>query len=156
QFNGVSGSLGDMTVLEIVQSLELGRKSAQVVVQYEDTRAGEIGVIGGEIKGAVAGSKSGEEAFLLLARPGPGLFRIEYRAPAVPLNIGGPNTSLMVEALKRGEESAATPPAAIAADLIVHEPPPPAHPPAYAAAAGAAAAGLVHDLLHDLGPAPPP
>lgn len=105
QFNGVSGSLQDMTALDIVQSLELGRKSAQVVLQYEDGRSGELGVVGGEVKGATAGGLTGEAAFFMLARSGAGVFRIEYRSPVVPQNVERPNTYLILEALRRIDES---------------------------------------------------
>ncbi|MCK6546712.1 protein kinase, partial [Myxococcota bacterium] len=104
QFSGVSGSLKDMTALDIVQSLELGKKSAHVVIQYSDGRSGEIGMRSGDLRGCVAGSLLGEEAFYLLARPADGLFRIEYRESPVPANITKPNTFLMIEAMRRLDE----------------------------------------------------
>lgn len=104
QFNGVSGSLQDMTALDIVQSLELGRKTAHVVLQYDDGRSGELGVVQGDLRSCVAGDQQGEQAFYRLARSGGGVFRIEYRAPSNPANITHPNTFLILEALRRIDE----------------------------------------------------
>ncbi|MEQ9501527.1 MAG: protein kinase [Deltaproteobacteria bacterium] len=104
QFEGVSGSLKDMTGLDIMQSLEIGKKTAHVVLQYEDGRNGELNVDDGHLRGAMCGPLLGEEAFYRLARPGAGLFRIEYRESTVPKNIGKPNTFLMIEAMRRLDE----------------------------------------------------
>ena len=105
QFEGVSGSLKDMTSLDIVQGLEIGKKTAHVVLQYEDGRNGELNVYEGQIRGATAQNVLGEEAFYLIAQPGAGLFRIEYRISTVPQNIGKPNTYLMIEAMRRLDEA---------------------------------------------------
>ncbi|MBK6686987.1 MAG: protein kinase [Deltaproteobacteria bacterium] len=107
QFAGVSGSLGEMNALDIMQSLELGRKTAHVVLQYEDGRTGELNVRIGALVGAVSGSMLGEEAFYLVTRPGAGLFRIEYRTSPVQENVTKPNTYLMIEAMRRLDESEA-------------------------------------------------
>jgi CheY-like chemotaxis protein len=116
KFDGVSGSLKDMTGLDIAQSLELGRKSAHVVLQYEDGRSGELAVRQGQIGGAMCGTLPGEEAFYLLMRPGVGLFRIEYRPSTCPENITKPNTYLIIEAMRRLEEEdrKSPPPQAVA------------------------------------------
>jgi hypothetical protein len=102
-----------MTVIDIIQSLELGRKSAHVVIQYEDGRTGEIGVHKGETTSCTAGGRNGESAFYWLARSGPGVFRIEYRASTLPKNLNSPNTFLILEALRRLDEEGAADDAAI-------------------------------------------
>ncbi len=104
-FNGVSGSLKDMTALDIVQSLELGKKTAHVVLNYTDGRSGEVNLRSGNLRGALCGELLGEEAFYLLVRPADGLFRIEYRGSTVPENITKPNTYLMIEAMRRLDEA---------------------------------------------------
>ena len=104
EFDGVSGSLKDMTGLDIIQGLELGRKTAHVVLQYEDGRAGELNVRDGNVRGSRAGNLLGEEALYLLMQPAPGLFRIEYRRSPAPENITKPNTFLMIEAMRRLDE----------------------------------------------------
>jgi len=108
QFKGVSGSLADMTVLDILQSIEVGRKSAVVVVNYEDGRAGEMQLRRGELRGCFSGAISGEPAFFLLARAGPGAFRIEYREPIGETNVAKPTTYLVLEALRRSDEHEAS------------------------------------------------
>lgn len=104
QFDGVSGSLRDMTALDILQGLELGRKTAHVTLQYEDGRNGALRVDNGQVTGGAMGDKSGESAFYIMTRPGDGLFRIEYRASPLPRNILKPNTYLMIEAMRRIDE----------------------------------------------------
>ena len=104
-FAGVSGSLEDMTALDVVQSLELGRKQAHVVLQYEDGRSGTLNVRGGIVRGAVLGDHTGEEAFYALMQPGRGLFRIEYGGSSTPENITRPNAYLMIEMSRRLDHS---------------------------------------------------
>ncbi len=103
QFDGVSGSLKDMTALDIVQSLELGRKTAHLILQYEDGLNGELRVDDGQVCGGVSGPNAGESVFYALMQPGPGLFRIEYRQSPIPRNILKPNTYLMIEAMRQAE-----------------------------------------------------
>ena len=122
QFDGVSGSLKDMTALDIVQSLELGKKTAHAVLQYEDGRSGELNIRDGNIKGAQADSLVGEEAFYVLMRPGAGLFRIEYRRSNLRENMTKPNTFLMIEAMRRLDESGANHPPISTADMLVPVP----------------------------------
>ena len=102
--NGVSGSLEDMTLIDIIQSLELGRKSATVMIRYDDGRVGEIGLLNGEIKAVDGAGREGEQAFFALARSGPGMFRIEYRKPRERENVTRPNTFLILEALRLIDE----------------------------------------------------
>ncbi|MBX2813822.1 MAG: protein kinase [Myxococcales bacterium] len=103
-FSGVSGTLEDMTVIDIVQSLELGGKTAHVVLRYLDGRQGIMRVDAGELKAAYTHHLSGSEAFYHLAVPGEGMFRIEYRTSPQPQNIEEPNTYLMIEAMRRLDE----------------------------------------------------
>ncbi|MFO0728473.1 MAG: protein kinase [Myxococcota bacterium] len=124
-FGGVSGSLEDMTVLDILQSLELGRKSAHVVIQYEDGREGVLGVKLGDLKGGSCKDLVGAEAFYALAKPGPGAFRIEYRSPDVPDTIAQPNTFLMLEALRRLDEADKRDPSIPAPPPVADVPEPP-------------------------------
>lgn len=127
QFAGVSGSLEDMTALDIVQSLELGKKTAHVVLQYEDGRDGTLNIVAGDLRGCAAGKLLGEEAFYTLMRAGEGLFRIEYRSSPTAENITKPNTFLMIEAMRRIDENErdhpTPPPPSRTPDLTVREVP---------------------------------
>ena len=104
--SGVSGSLENMSVVDIVQMLELARKTAHVVIQYEDGRQGFLRVDEGSIRGCSAPRMEGPEAFYHLVPPGPGLFRIEYRASPLAGNVGEDqnNTFLIVEAMRQQDE----------------------------------------------------
>ena len=112
-FAGVSGSLEDMTFVDVIQSIEIARKTAVVVVQYDDGRAGEIALTKGKVRRVDGGNLKHEEAFYELAKSGAGLFRIEYRSSERPANIEHNNTELLLEALRRIDESAVIPDAAI-------------------------------------------
>lgn len=103
---GVAGALEEMTAVDVVQSLELGRKEAHVVLQYEDGRSGTLNVRGGTVRGAALGNLAGEEAFFALMRPGSGLFRIEYGRSSTAENIAKPSTYLMLETMRRLDRDA--------------------------------------------------
>ena len=105
-FAGVSGSLEDMTFVDIIQSIELAKKTAVVAIQYDDGRTGEVVMIKGRVRCVIAIGMSetdGEENFHLLAGPGNGAFRIEYRESERPANINNNNTALLLEAIRRAE-----------------------------------------------------
>jgi hypothetical protein len=81
------------------------------------------------VKGAVCGNLVSEEAFYTLMRPGPGLFRIEYRESTVPESISKPNTYIMIEALRRLDDDVVplgqVPPAKLEAPIRESSTPPP-------------------------------
>jgi hypothetical protein len=112
-----------MTLLDIVQSLELGRKSAHVVLQYDDGRNGEVAVKDGDLRGCQSGELTGDNAFFVLSKPGPGLFRIEYRPSTVGQNITRPNTFLILEAMRRLDEEG-RPPDQSEVEIVLEEPRP--------------------------------
>lgn len=122
RFEGVSGSLREMSAIDIVQSLEVGLKTAHVVLQYEDGRQGELGVSEGRVIAAATASSRGEVAFFELVAPGPGLFRIEYRATSLDHSIHTPNTELMLQALELVDLPASRAP--VTDDLVLSPLPP--------------------------------
>ena len=103
KFAGVSGSLQDMTFVDIIQSIELAKKTALVVAQYDDGRSGEVVLIEGRVRYAAGGHLSGEDAFYFLAADGNGMFRIEYKETDYVANIQNNNTFLLLEAIRRVE-----------------------------------------------------
>ncbi len=130
QHPGVSGSLLEMTVLDIVQSMELGLKTAHVVIQYQDGRSGVLAIAQGRIVGSVCDDLSGEEALYAMMRPGDGLFRIEYRDSPIAPNITRPNTFLLMEAMRLYDEelidnSPQRTPVVHTRHSFAHEPPTP-------------------------------
>lgn len=116
---GVVGSLKQMNVIEIVQSLELGRKTAVVDVQPARGEKGMIACAGGRVVYAKTTSKLAEEAFYDLVGYKDGYFRIHYGNEPPPPNIHAPTQFLVLEALRRideaGNHGAPSGPQAIAA-----------------------------------------
>jgi serine/threonine protein kinase/DNA-binding response OmpR family regulator len=99
----VSGDLSAMPLLELIQSLEVGAKSAEIQVQYEDGRHGRVVMKRGRVHAVDPERPTPEEAFFALATPGAGRFRVWYRPTDEPGNLTAPNTFLLMEAMKRLE-----------------------------------------------------
>ena len=102
---GIVGSLKQMGVLEVVQTMEMGRKTATVDVQ---PRAGERGVLafaGGALVFASYGALTGVEAFYALVPMRDGLFRIHFGDAPAEKNIDAPTQYLLLEALRRIDDA---------------------------------------------------
>ena len=108
---GVMGTLKQMSVSEIVQSLEMGRKTARVELVPANGTKGTMAFDGGQICYAVCGEKRGDDAFYELARHTEGFFRIHYGQQPPEKNIDAPTTFLLLEAMRRMDEEG-QPPAA--------------------------------------------
>ncbi len=104
---GVMGTLRQMAVSEIVQSLELGRKTARVELVPNNGDGGRFWFRLGQIVYAECGDLLGEEAFFALARNTQGFFRISYGDDAEETNIEKPTTFLLLEAMRRIDEDIA-------------------------------------------------
>jgi hypothetical protein len=103
---GVVGGLKQMNVVEIVQGLELGRKTAVVDVHPSHGDKGLIACRGGRVVYAECGAARGEAAFYALIGHGDGYFRIHYGDAPFDANIQAPTQFLMLEALRRIDEGA--------------------------------------------------
>ena len=101
---GVMGTLRQMSLPEIVQSLEMGRKTAIVDVVPQDAEKGAIGFEGGAIRFAECGPLLGNDAFFALMRHKEGFFRIHYGDAPKSLNIDAPTTYLLLEAMRLMDE----------------------------------------------------
>ena len=106
---GLAGDLGALGLEEVVQFLQLGRKSGDLVV-------GDLGATAhirfemGEVVDATIGGLDGENAFYEIARLRRGKFSLEphktgQEAPA-PRKIGRPTVHLLIEAMRRRDEAA--------------------------------------------------
>jgi len=100
---GVSGSLQDMTLPDIMQVLSAGRKSAVV---YLDNRgqSGQIHIKEGQIVNAFCGDKEGEEAFYDMIGWNEGDFKVDPDAEIGREAIIKPNEALILEGLRRLDE----------------------------------------------------
>ncbi len=103
---GVGGDLLHMSLVDIVQSLEVAKKSAAIDLQYEDGRSGKVWVSEGRLHRCEPSRVGPQETFFALARPGPGRFRIQYRdASDQQANLTQPTTFLLMEAMRVLDES---------------------------------------------------
>jgi DNA-binding response OmpR family regulator len=101
---GVAGSLAEMSLTEIVQTLELGRKTATVAIQFTGGVSGVIGFVSGQVTYAKADDQVGEPAFYVLAAPHEGSFQIRYGEVQAEKNIDNSTTFLLLEAMRRTDE----------------------------------------------------
>lgn len=106
---GVMGTLRQMALPEIVQSLEMGRKTARVDLVPAEGDKGMIAFETGQIRYAECGALRGDDAFYQLARHKEGFFRIHYGDKPPDVNIEHPTTFLLLEAMRRMDEEGAVP-----------------------------------------------
>jgi DNA-binding response OmpR family regulator len=104
---GVMGTLRQMSLPEIVQSLEMGRKTASVDIVPQDGEKGAIAFDTGVIRFAESGSLIGNQAFFALMRHKEGFFRIHYGDAPKSINIDAPTTFLLLEAMRLMDEEGA-------------------------------------------------
>lgn len=102
---GVIGTLKQMSVVEIIQSLEMGRKTAVVHLMFPARGEGALWIVEGEVMHAELVEKVEEEAFYEMARFKEGYFRIHYGDPpdATP-RIHVSTTFMILEAMRRIDE----------------------------------------------------
>lgn len=105
QQGGVGGSLKEMPLPEIVQTLEIGRKTATVEISFADGLGGQIVFVDGQVVSASAADQAGEPAFYTLAAPREGSFHIRYGQAEGTRNINNTTTFLLLEAMRRLDES---------------------------------------------------
>jgi serine/threonine protein kinase len=108
QPTGVLGSLKQMGVPEILQTLEIGKKSARVDVQVGDDQ-GVLFVHDGQIVRAellaVAGTLQGEPAVVRMCMQKEGYFRIHYEKEAAVRNVERPTQFVLLEAMRQIDEA---------------------------------------------------
>jgi CheY-like chemotaxis protein/tRNA A-37 threonylcarbamoyl transferase component Bud32 len=103
--SGVAGDLSHMSLVDIVQSLEVAAKSAEIEIQYEDGRSGRVFVDRGQLHRCEPLHGDAPETFYRLARPGRGRFRVRYcSVEGQPKNLERPTTFLLMEAMRRLDE----------------------------------------------------
>jgi serine/threonine protein kinase/flagellar motor protein MotB len=102
---GVHGSLRRMNVLELVQTLELAKKTATVKLELPDELVGTLAFEDGRLIHAAHGLDRGEDAFFNLVPYRRGTFRVGYEPVEVETNIQTPTAGLLLEAVRRQDES---------------------------------------------------
>jgi len=101
----VRGNLSQMNVIDLMQSLEMGRKSCQLSLNHEGDKC-EVFFVEGQVKHATYGSLVGDEAVFKVLRWTGGNFQLNFEGKTdqetTKLNTQG----LLMEGLRLLDESA--------------------------------------------------
>ena len=100
---GVSGSLKEMSIPDLVQILSHGRKTGRLSLTAGNQR-GEVHFVGGDIYNAMLGKQRGEEAFFAILRFKEGSFAIDPDFTAEDRVIQMTSEMLLLEGLRRFDE----------------------------------------------------
>lgn len=103
--SGMFGSLREMPLVELMQSLEMARKTAAVSLQPKDGPAGEVFLHQGRVVCAETADLQGEDAFFALAQSTRGAFRVRFHESAPRENIDRPTAFLLLEVHRRADEA---------------------------------------------------
>jgi CheY-like chemotaxis protein len=98
------GSLSQMNVIDLVQSLEMGRKSCQLTMTNGDDKC-EMYFAGGQVKHAVYGSISGDEAVFKVLRWTDGSFQINFEGKTTQETTTLNTQGLLMEGLRLLDEA---------------------------------------------------
>ncbi|MBI1946405.1 MAG: DUF4388 domain-containing protein [Deltaproteobacteria bacterium] len=101
---GVIGTLREMPVSEIVQTLASGRRDAIVEIKPKSDTAGSLAIEKGRVVFAQKGRLVGEDAFYALFMATRGAFRIRYGRHVDHPNINRETTYLLLEAARHLDE----------------------------------------------------
>src|SRR5580693_9224329 len=96
----VRGNLSQMNVIDLMQSLEMGRKSCQLSLSYEGDKC-EVFFVEGQVKHATYGSLVGDQAVFKVLRWTGGNFQLKTDQETTQLNTQG----LLMEGLRLLDES---------------------------------------------------
>src|ERR1700731_2978529 len=100
----VRGNLSQMNVIDLMQSLEMGRKSCQLKLNYQGDKC-EVFFVEGQVKHATYGSSTGDEAVFKVLRWTGGTFELNFEGKTdqetTKLNTQG----LLMEGLRLLDES---------------------------------------------------
>jgi len=101
---GVSGSLSEMALPDLVQILWHGRKSGALRIRL-GSESGEVHLVDGMVVNAMWGKLRGEEAFYAMLRISEGEFALDpnFRAPEVVISASP--EALLLEGMRRLDEA---------------------------------------------------
>lgn len=105
---GVSGNLSQMGLVEIIQILGGGNKTAFLQVKGNKGASAQLYMERGRIVSAFCGHKTGEEAFYEMMTWSEGSFSIIADRTAEQKNINNSNDFLLLEAMRRMDEAHAS------------------------------------------------
>ena len=100
----IQGRLEEMSILDLMQSLEMGQKSCQLTIR-RDGEACEMFFTSGQCADAKLGSVEGEAAVFQVVRWPAGDFEIDFNSTTSRSTISRTTTGLLMEALRLIDES---------------------------------------------------
>jgi response regulator RpfG family c-di-GMP phosphodiesterase len=102
---GVSGSLADMSLPDLVQILAQGRKTGKLVIQGAGGRGGEIHFLDGRVANALCQGRQGHEAFYALLAILEGTFALDPEFKPTATTIDESAEALLLEGMRRLDEA---------------------------------------------------
>jgi len=99
----IQGRLEEMSILDLMQSLEMGQKSCQLTIRRGE-EACELFFSSGQCADARLGGIDGEEAVFQVVRWAAGDFEIDFNINPVRTTISRSTTGLLMEALRLMDE----------------------------------------------------
>jgi CheY-like chemotaxis protein len=99
----IQGRLEEMSILDLMQSLEMGQKSCQLSVRHGSENC-ELFFASGQCKDAKLGEWEGEAAVFQAVRWPAGEFEIDFNAAPSRSTISRTTTGLLMEALRLMDE----------------------------------------------------
>jgi CheY-like chemotaxis protein len=104
QKGGFSGNLTDVGLVDVLQPLEMGKKSGKLHIDGPDGRTADVYLSEGNIIDCEAGKLVGESAFFRILSWQEGEFAITFKPVARQQRIATSNQSLIMEGLRRIDE----------------------------------------------------
>jgi CheY-like chemotaxis protein len=99
----IQGRLEEMSILDLMQSLEMGQKSCRLTIRHEDETC-EMFFSSGQCADARLGSLEGEPAVFQVVRWPAGEFEIDFNSAPSRSTISRTTTGLLMEALRLVDE----------------------------------------------------
>jgi CheY-like chemotaxis protein len=102
---GIKGRLKDMELVDIIQVLNMGKKTALIYLT-DDNEEGKVFLKNGEVVHAKSGDSAGEEAIYYLLKWRDGDFHIEPDVTSPDISIDTTVENLLLEGMRRIDEEA--------------------------------------------------
>jgi CheY-like chemotaxis protein len=99
----IQGRLEEMSIMDLMQSLEMGQKSCQLSIRHGE-ESGDLFFASGQCKDARLGSLEGETAVFQAVRWPDGEFEIDFNRAPTRETITRTTTGLLMEALRLMDE----------------------------------------------------
>lgn len=99
----IQGRLEEMSILDLMQSLEIGQKSCRLTIRH-DSDVCELFFSSGQCADAKLGATEGEEAVYQVVRWPAGEFEIDFNSTPTRSTISRNTTGLLMEALRLMDE----------------------------------------------------